>query len=136
MELIVVGIVLLTASIHPFRELILKGTAFSEVAYLGVIMVWAVIAIIHAFILGVDLWSGLSVLPLILISTVGLMFYYLILAAYQLVGNVAAVNSLRQISIPLLVIMSCSFLKEANIGVRLAWAIVLAVGIVIIILAR
>jgi drug/metabolite transporter (DMT)-like permease len=62
--------------------------------------------------------------------------YYLILVAYQLGGNVAAVNSIRQISIPLLVIMSCHFLKESNTASRLAWAIVLAVGIVIIIVAR
>jgi hypothetical protein len=62
--------------------------------------------------------------------------YYLILVSYQLGGNVAAVNSLRQISIPLLVLMSCYFLKEDDIGSLFPWAIVLAAGIVIIILAR
>ncbi|MEE8352028.1 MAG: DMT family transporter [Rhodospirillales bacterium] len=289
MELTVAGIVLLAASIHPFRDLILKGTVFPEAAYLGVILVWAVIAVIHAFVLDVDLASGLPVLPLILISTVGLMFYYigilttlktgdlsvyypiiraaplfivvfgwlilgqrygpvmlagvalvmagafflqyrkgskllqhpatfltatlamagmgtqsladseamktiepavllvwgyfllapacgiyfiirkpagrsplehlfggwrktplrylgaavtsylsyyLILVSYQLGGNVAAVNSLRQASIPLSVILGGYFLKEADTKSRLAWAFVLAGGIVVIILAR
>ncbi len=289
MELTVAGVVLLAASIHPFRDLILKGTVFPEAAYLGVIVVWAVIAVIHAFVLDVDLGSGLSVLPLILISTAGLMFYYigilttlktgdlsvyypiirsaplfivvfgwlilgqsygpvmlggvalvmvgaffiqyrkgsrllqhpatfltatlamagmgtqsladseamkaiepavllvwgyillapacgvffilrkpaersvlkhlfggwrktplrylgaavtsylsyyLILMSYQMGGNVAAVNSLRQASIPLSVILSGYFLKEANTGSRLAWAIILAAGVVVVILAR
>lgn len=289
MELTVAGVVLLAASIHPFRELILKSNAFPESAYLGVIIVWAVLAVLHAMVLGVDLGSGFTVLPLILISTVGLMFYYigilttlktgdlsvyypiiraaplfivvfgwlvlgqsygpvmlggvalvmvgafflqyrrgarllhhpatfataalamagmgtqsladseamktvepaallvwvylflapacaiyfmirksagrpllthlfggwkktpyryltaaitsylsyyLILVSYQMGGNVAAVNSLRQASIPLSVILGGYFLKEANTGSRLAWAIVLVAGIIIIILAR
>ncbi|MBC8337186.1 MAG: hypothetical protein ISR51_00015 [Rhodospirillales bacterium] len=289
MELTVAGIVLLAASIHPFRDLVLKGTVFPEAAYLGVILVWVLIAVIHALVLGVDLVSGLPVLPLILISTAGLMFYYigilttlktgdlsvyypiiraaplfivffgwlilgqryghvmlggvalvmvgafflqyrkgskllqhpatfftatlamagmgtqsladseamkviepvvllvwgymflapacgiffiirkpagrpvlehlfggwrktpmrylsaavtsylsyyLILLSYQWGGNVAAVNSLRQVSIPLSVILGGYFLKEANTGSRLAWALVLAAGVVVIIFAR
>lgn len=289
MELTVAGIVLLAASIHPFRELILKSTAFPEAAYLGVILVWLVIAVIHAFVLDVDLGSGLSVLPLIVFSVIGLMFYYicilttlktgdlsvyypiiraaplfivvfgwlvlgqsygpvmlggvalvmvaafflqyrkgskflqhpatfltatlamagmgtqsladseamktiepavllvwgyfllapaygiffiirkpadrsvleqlfggwrvtplrylgvavtsylsyyLILMSYQMGGNVVAVNSLRQVSIPLSVILSGFFLKEANTMGRLAWAVVLAAGIIVIIFAR
>ncbi|NQV82728.1 MAG: hypothetical protein HQ494_02805 [Rhodospirillales bacterium] len=289
MELTVAGVVLLAASIHPLRELILKNTAFPEAAYLGVILVWVVIVNVHAFVLDVDLRSGLAVLPLILISTVGLMFYYigilttlktgdlsvyypiiraaplfivifgwlilgqsygpvmlggvalvmvgafflqyrrgarmlqhpatfltatlamvgmgtqsladseaikvveptvllvwmyfflapacalyfiirkpadrpllthlfggwgktpfryllaaatsylsyyLILVSYQMGGNVAAVNSLRQASIPLSVILGGYFLKEADTGSRLAWALVLAVGVAVIIFAR
>ncbi|MBT3305658.1 MAG: hypothetical protein HN377_04170 [Alphaproteobacteria bacterium] len=289
MELIVVGVVLLAASIHPFRELILKGTVFPEAAYLGVILVWSAIAVIHALVLGVDLGSGLPVLPLILISTAGLMFYYigilatlktgdlsvyypiiraaplfivvfgwlilgqrygpvmlagvglvmvgafflqyrwgskllqhpatfftatlamsgmgaqsladseamktiepvvllvweylllapacgtffilrkpagrpvmehlfggwrktpmrylgaavtsylsyyLILLSYQWGGNVVAVNSLRQVSIPLSVILGGYFLKEGNTGSRLVWALVLVAGVIVIIFAR
>ncbi|MCH7865811.1 MAG: hypothetical protein IIC56_11435 [Proteobacteria bacterium] len=288
MELTVAGVVLLAASVHPFRELILKGTAFPEAAYLGVIFMWAAIAVIHGLVLGVDFSSGFEVLPLILISTAGLMVYYigilttlktgdlsvyypiiraapvfivvfgwlvlgqsygptmlagvvlvvisafflqyrrgsrlfrhpatfataalamagmgtqsladseamrtiepavllvwqyfllipacviffvirkpaarpvlthlfggwkltplryliagatsylsyyLILVSYQWGGNVAAVNGLRQASIPLSVILSGFFLKEANTMGRLAWAVVLAAGIVVIIFA-
>ena len=289
MELTVAGVVLLAASIHPFRELILKGNVFLEAAYMGVIFMWAALAVIHGLVLGVEFSSGLGILPLILISTAGLMVYYigiintmktgdlsvyypiiraapvfivvfgwlvlgqrygptmlggvalvvigafflqyrrgsrllqhpatfataalamagmgtqsladseamrtvepavllvwqyfllipacviffvirkpadrpilthlfggwkltpfryltasmtsylsyyLILVSYQLGGNVAAVNSLRQASIPLSVILSGFFLKEADTFGRLAWAVVLAAGIVVIILAR
>ena len=40
--------------------------------------------------------------------------YYLILVSYQMGGNVAAVNSLRQVSIPLSVILGGLYLKEAD----------------------
>ena len=76
MELAVAGVVLLAASIHPIRDLILKGTVYPEAAYFGVILVWVVIAVVHGLVLGVDFSTGASVLPLILISTAGLMLYY------------------------------------------------------------
>lgn len=289
MELTVAGVVLLAAAIHPIRELVLKSNAFPESAYLGVIIVWVVIAVAQSLALGLDLGSGLQVLPLVLVSTASLMFYYigilttlkmgdlsvyypiiraaplfivvvgwlflgqhygpnllagvglvvigafflqyqwgsrllhhpaafftatlamagmgaqsladsesmkviepsvlqvwiyvllapacaiyfiirkpadraivthlfggwkttpfrylvaaissylsyyLILESYRLGGNVAAVNSLRQASIPILVILSGYFLKETNILGRLAWAGVLAAGIVVIIFSR
>ncbi len=289
MELAVAGVVLLAASIHPIRELILKGTAYPEAAYFGVILVWVVIAVVHGQVLGVDFSTGASVLPLILISTAGLMLYYvgilttmktgdlsvyypiirasplfivvggwlvlgqryglvmltgvglvmvgafflqyrpgarllaqpltfataalamsgmgmmslsdseavrlveptallvweyvilalacgvffvirkpagrpvtehlfggwrvtplrylcaavtsylsyyLILVSYQMGGNVAAVNSLRQVSIPLAVILGGLYLKEADTRNRLLWAFVLAAGVVVIVLAR
>ena len=289
MELAVAGVVLLAASIHPIRDLILKGTLYPEAAYLGVILVWVVIAVVHGLVLGVDFSTGASVLPLILISTAGLMLYYvgilttmktgdlsvyypiirasplfivvggwlvlgqryglvmlsgvglvmvgafflqyrpgarllaqpltfataalamsgmgmqslsdseavrlveptallvweyviltlacavffvirkpagrpvtehlfggwrvtplrylcaavtsylsyyLILVSYQMGGNVAAVNSLRQVSIPLSVILGGLYLKEADTRSRLLWAFALAAGVVVIILAR
>lgn len=289
MDFTVAGIVLLAAAIHPFRELILKGNVFPEAAYLGVILVWSVIAVVQAFAMGVDLATGVTVLPLIMWSTAGLTFYYigvlttmktgdlsvyypiirasplfivaggwlilgqtygpallggvalvmvgafflqhrqgakllqqpttfataalamsgmgvqsladseamrviepaallvweylllipvcviffvlrkpigrpasvhlfggwrkspfrylaaavtsyisyyLILVSYQLGGNVAAVNSLRQVSIPLSVVLGGLYLREAQTRRRLNWAVVLAVGVIVIVLAR
>ena len=62
--------------------------------------------------------------------------YYLILTAFQMGGNVAAVTSVRQVSIPLAVILSGLYLKEADTRSRLLWAVVLAAGVVVIVLAR
>ncbi len=289
MELAVAGVVLLAASIHPIRDLILKGTVYPEAAYFSVILVWVVIAVAHGLVLGVDFSTGASVLLLILISTAGLVLYYvgilttmktgdlsvyypiirasplfivvggwlvlgqryglvmlvgvglvmagaffiqyrpgarllaqpmtfataalamsgmgmqslsdseavrvveptvllvweyvilalvcvvffiirkpagrpvmehlfggwrvtplrylgaavtsylsyyLILVSYQMGGNVAAVNSLRQVSIPLSVVLGGLYLKEADTRSRLSWAVVLAAGVVVIVLAR
>ena len=59
--------------------------------------------------------------------------YFLILWAYQLGGNVAAVASVRQASIPLSVIGAALVLKERSINRRLLWSCVLTLGIVVII---
>ena len=77
MEFAVAGVVLLAASIHPFRELILKSNAFPEAAYFGVIIVWVGIAVTHALIIGVDIASVYAVWPLVVISAFSLMFYYI-----------------------------------------------------------
>jgi drug/metabolite transporter (DMT)-like permease len=62
--------------------------------------------------------------------------YYLILLCYQLGGNVAAVGSLRLAAIPISVILGGRYLKEADTRTRLAWSLVLAAGMVVIIFAR
>jgi drug/metabolite transporter (DMT)-like permease len=62
--------------------------------------------------------------------------YFLILTAYQLGGNVAAVTSLRQASIPISVLLGGLYLREKGIPARLFWSLVLAGGIVTIITAH
>ena len=62
--------------------------------------------------------------------------YFLILTAYQLGGNVAAVTSLRQASIPISVLLGGLYLREKGMPARLFWSLVLAGGIVAIITAH
>lgn len=59
--------------------------------------------------------------------------YLLILMAYQMGGEVAAVTSLRQASIPISVLLGGLFLREGAILRRMIAASLLATGIVIII---
>lgn len=58
--------------------------------------------------------------------------YYLILAAYQLGGDVAVVTSLRQASIPISVALGGLFLREGAMRRRFLAASLLALGIVVI----
>ena len=60
--------------------------------------------------------------------------YYLILMAYQMGGEVAAVTSVRQASIPISVMLGGFFLREGAIARRLFAATLLAAGIIVIIL--
>ncbi len=62
--------------------------------------------------------------------------YYLILLAFQMGANVVAVSSVRQISIPLSVVMGGMLLGEAQMPKRLLWSLLLALGIVVIILSK
>jgi drug/metabolite transporter (DMT)-like permease len=58
--------------------------------------------------------------------------YYLILLAYQLGGDVAAVTSMRQASIPISVALGGLFLREGAMARRFFAASLLALGIAII----
>ncbi len=62
--------------------------------------------------------------------------YYLMLSAFHLGGNVAAVSALRQISIPVSVFLGGMLLNESRMGGRLGWSAVLAVGVVIILVSK
>jgi len=59
--------------------------------------------------------------------------YYLILLAFKLGGDVAAVTSVRQASIPISVLLGGFFLREGAIMRRLCASLLLAAGIVVII---
>ena len=61
--------------------------------------------------------------------------YYLILLAYQMGGEVAAVTSVRQASIPISVLLGGYFLREGSIARRLFAATLLAAGIVVIVIS-
>ena len=61
--------------------------------------------------------------------------YYLILFAYQMGGDVAAVTSVRQASIPFSVLIGGLWLKEQGMGRRLWASVLLAAGIVVIVVA-
>lgn len=59
--------------------------------------------------------------------------YYLILVAFSLGGNVAAVTAVRQASVPLAVLIGGTLLSEASMARRLLFSFVIACGIVIIV---
>ncbi|MEM7223605.1 MAG: EamA family transporter [Pseudomonadota bacterium] len=65
-------------------------------------------------------------------GTASYVSYYLILTAFQLGANVAAVSAVRQVSIPFSVLLGCLILKEERMTGRLAWSILLALGVVVI----
>ncbi len=71
-----------------------------------------------------------------LIAGLAYVSYYLILVAYSLGGNVAAVNAVRQIAIPVSVFVGGLWLLEGAMGRRLAASLVLAVGVVVIVVFR
>ncbi len=70
---------------------------------------------------------------LVLPGVVAYLSYFLILLAYQLGGEVAAVTAVRQASIPLSVLLGSFFLREGAILRRLLASLLLALGIVLIV---
>ncbi|WP_306115718.1 MULTISPECIES: hypothetical protein [unclassified Roseovarius] len=79
--------------------------------------------------------GNFSWLHIILPGALAYSSYYLILIAYQLGGDVAAVTSMRQASIPISVLLGGLFLREGAMARRLFAAGLLALGIVVIALS-
>lgn len=86
-------------------------------------------------ILPVAAWN-LAKLRYALICGLAYISYYLILVAYSLGGNVAAVNAVRQIAIPISVFIGGMWLLEGSMGRRLVASMILAAGVVIIVVFR
>ena len=82
------------------------------------------------------LFGGWCSQPLrfLLAGTTCYLSYYLLLVVIQLGTSVAAASAMRQVSIPLSVIMGGFFLGEARMVGRLGWSFLLAAGVVLIIL--
>lgn len=84
------------------------------------------------------LFGGWRVTPVryLLAGCVSYASYYLILVAYGLGGDAVAVNCLRQISIPLSVILGGLVLGELNVSSRFSWSLLLVAGIIVIVLGK
>mgnify|MGYP002525063251 FL=1 len=67
---------LVSALIHPFRDLILKGVAHPVSCYVGVSLIWLILAGSQVILTGQSFVIPLSVIPFILISSAGLVLYY------------------------------------------------------------
>lgn len=77
MELMVIALVLGSAALHPFRDLLIKGQSFPESAYLGVMGSWVIFAALQAALLNQTLTLPSEVWPLVAGSALGLFIYYL-----------------------------------------------------------
>jgi drug/metabolite transporter (DMT)-like permease len=71
-----------------------------------------------------------------LIGVVAYTSYFLILMAYELGGNVAAVTAVRQASIPFSVLIGGIWLRERAMAGRLGASLLVAAGIVVIVFSR
>ncbi len=69
-------LVLLSASLHPFRDLLLKGLYDPSLCYLSISISWMVFAIVHAYIVGASIMLPLDYIPYVLASAAGLFAYY------------------------------------------------------------
>ena len=80
-------------------------------------------------------WNAAK-LRYMLIAALAYTSYYLILVAYTLGANVAAVNAVRQTAIPISVFIGGMWLSEGSMWRRLVASLVLAAGVVIIVVFR
>ena len=77
MDLLVIALVLGSAALHPFRDLLIKGQNFPESAYLGITGSWVIFAAVQAVLFDQTLALPAEVWPLVAGSALGLFIYYL-----------------------------------------------------------
>ena len=114
----------------------------------SVIFFWTFVFTLPGFVLVFTVLGGKTVtvpslfpwlrnpLPYVRIGVLCYVSYLLILLAYQGGGEVAAVNAVRQASIPFSVLLGWMWMKEADVGQRILASLLLTAGIVIIVLVR
>jgi drug/metabolite transporter (DMT)-like permease len=139
-----------------FALLAMAGTGVNSIADAhavqviapSVIFFWTFIFTLPGFILffivfGGDRVDTLSLfpwvknpLPYIKIGLICYASYLLILIAYQGGAEVAVVNSVRQASIPISVLLGGMWLKEIEMKQRILASLLLSSGIVVIVLSR
>ena len=72
----------------------------------------------------------------IIIGISAYLSYFLMLKAFKMGGEVAALSAIRQASIPISGLIGGLILKEENFVKRLNWSLVLALGIILIIFSN
>ena len=114
----------------------------------SVIFFWTFVFTLPGFVLVFTVLGGKTVtvpslfpwlrnpLPYVRIGVLCYVSYLLILLAYQGGGEVAAVNAVRQASIPFSVLLGWMWMKETDVGQRILASLLLTAGIVIIVLVR
>jgi len=119
-ELIIAGMVLLSAAIHPFWNLFLKQEPDTQLGYLGLTFVLAGCALIHALVAGSDLWSVGAVLPIIFVSWCGQILYGTCLTATLNRGDLSAYYPIIRASPVFIVIVGVVLL-----GASYSWYVLL-----------
>ncbi len=122
MELIVAGMVLLSAAIHPIWNLFLKQEPDTQLGYLGLTIVLAACGLVHALIAGSDLWSVGAVLPLIFVSWCGQILYGTSLTATLNRGDLSAYYPIIRASPVFIVIVGVALL-----GTSYSWYVLLGI---------
>lgn len=120
-------LVLLSATIHPFRDFALKGSPNPLASYFGYTAVWIVLGFAQALIMGHSLVLPFEVWWLLLVSVVGLVLYYFGTLAALRRGDLSVYYPIIRSS-PVVVLAFCWIVLSQPFSVM----VVLGVGLVFV----
>ena len=126
MDLIIAGMVLLSAAIHPIWNLFLKREPDTQLAYLGMTVVLAAAGLVHALIAGSDIWSAGAVIPLLALSWCGQILYGTCLTATLTRGDLSSYYPIIRASPVFIVIVGVVLL-----GASYSWYVVLGMAMTV-----
>ena len=120
-------LVLISAVIHPFRDLTLKRVAHPISCYVGVCLSWAIISTGHVVITRQNLILPYQIWPLVGLSAIGLTIYYFGTLAALRRGNLSVYYPIVR-SAPVAIVLF-SFLA---LGQNYLWVTLAGIGLVMI----
>ncbi|GBE44770.1 EamA-like transporter family protein [bacterium BMS3Bbin10] len=126
MDLIIAGMVLLSAAIHPIWNLFLKREPDTQLAYLGMTVVLAAAGLVHALIAGSDIWSAGAVIPLLALSWCGQILYGTCLTATLTRGDLSSYYPIIRASPVFIVIVGVVLL-----GASYSWYVLLGMAMTV-----
>jgi drug/metabolite transporter (DMT)-like permease len=132
MELMVIALVLGSAALHPFRDLLIKGQSFPESAYLGVTGSWVIFAALQAALLNQTLTLPSEVWPLVAGSALGLFIYYLCVMLTLKAGDLSIYYPIIRSSPLAIVAIGYLFLERYYSPVTLMGIVLTLVGAIMI----
>jgi drug/metabolite transporter (DMT)-like permease len=132
MELMVIALVLGSAVLHPFRDLLIKGQSFPESAYLGVTGSWVMFAALQATLLNQTLTLPSEVWPLVAGSALGLFIYYLCVMLTLKAGDLSVYYPIIRSSPLAIVAIGYLFLERHYSPVTLMGIVLTLVGAIMI----
>ena len=132
MEIHWISLVLVSATIHPLRELLLKNASNSLACYLGVAVVWLVLATFQNILVGNDFRIPRDCWPLIVISASGLTLYYYGTLAAMKVGQMSIYYPIVRSSPIAIVIFSWLILGEKYTSLSVMAIVVIFVGAIML----
>jgi drug/metabolite transporter (DMT)-like permease len=132
MELMVIALVLGSAALHPFRDLLIKGQGFPESAYLGVTGSWVIFAALQAALLNQTLTLPSEVWPLVAGSALGLFIYYLCVMLTLKAGDLSVYYPIIRSSPLAIVAIGYLFLERYYSWVTLMGIVLTLVGAIMI----
>jgi len=125
-DLILAGMVLLSAAIHPVWNLFLKQEPDAQLAYLGMTVTLAVSGLVHALVAGSDIWAAGAVIPLLALSWCGQILYGTCLTATLKRGDLSSYYPIIRASPVLIVIVSIALL-----GASYSWYVLLGIAMAV-----
>ena len=132
-DLIIAGMVLVSAVIHPFWNLFLKQEPDTQLGYLGLTIVIAGCGLVHILVAGSDIWSVSAVMPLIDLTFCGQLLYGTSLTATLSRGDLSAYYPIIRAS-PVFIVIAGVLLLGASYSwyVLLGMAMALAGGFLLL----
>lgn len=129
MTLEIFTLVLLSASLHPFRDLLLKGLYSPGLCYLSISLTWVVFAIMHALAVDAPLLISLDYLPYVFGSAAGLFIYYYGTLLALKKGDLSVYYPIIRSSPVFIVFVGWAFLGRSYPWVLLVGIAVILVGV-------